>query len=81
MYIFWLYKYHVILFSNCSYSILLELEKQHPLKLPPVSLYRFAEPDSPDNIVLEERAGPTPLIKVNYLFIYKKGFCVVKIVC
>ncbi|XP_038219839.1 protein son of sevenless, partial [Zerene cesonia] len=44
-------------------SILLELEKRHPLKLPPVSLYRFAEPDSPDNIVLEERAGPTPLIK------------------
>ncbi|XP_045487201.1 protein son of sevenless isoform X1 [Pieris rapae] len=44
-------------------SILLELERRHPLKLPPVSLYRFAEPDSPDNIVLEERAGPTPLIK------------------
>ncbi|XP_041971134.1 protein son of sevenless isoform X2 [Aricia agestis] len=44
-------------------SILLDLERRHPLQLPPVSLYRFAEPDSPANIVLEERAGPAPLIK------------------
>ncbi|CAH2264288.1 jg23174, partial [Pararge aegeria aegeria] len=40
-----------------------DLEKRHPLQLPPVSLYRFAEPDSQDNIVLEDRAGPAPLIK------------------
>ncbi|XP_045770071.1 protein son of sevenless-like isoform X3 [Maniola jurtina] len=44
-------------------SILLDLEKRHPLQLPPVTLYRFAEPDSQDNIVLEDRAGPAPLIK------------------
>ncbi|XP_068621883.1 protein son of sevenless [Battus philenor] len=48
-------------------SILLDLERRHPLKLPPVHLYRFAVPDSPDNIVLEERASPNaspvPLIK------------------
>ncbi|XP_052738990.1 protein son of sevenless isoform X3 [Bicyclus anynana] len=44
-------------------SILLDLERRHPLQLPPVSLYRFAEPDSVDNIVLEERPGSAPLIK------------------
>ncbi|CAH0761708.1 unnamed protein product [Diatraea saccharalis] len=47
-------------------SILLDLERRHPLKLPPVSLYRFAVPDSPQNIVLEERSPQSnapPLIK------------------
>ncbi|XP_045457942.1 protein son of sevenless [Melitaea cinxia] len=44
-------------------SILLDLERRHPLQLPPASLYRFAEPDSKDNIVLEERPGNAPLIK------------------
>ncbi|XP_053622189.1 protein son of sevenless [Plodia interpunctella] len=50
-------------------SILLDLERRHPLKLPPASLYRFAVPDSPDNIVLEDAArphadnAPPPLIK------------------
>ncbi|XP_075988594.1 son of sevenless guanine nucleotide exchange factor isoform X2 [Anticarsia gemmatalis] len=49
-------------------SILLDLEKRHPLKLPPASLYRFAVPDSPDNIVLEDHAATRhhasqPLIK------------------
>lgn len=55
---------------NYFFSILLELERRHPLKLPPVSLYRFAEPDSPDNIVIE--TGPTPFIKVNNLVTYFK---------
>lgn len=52
-------------------SILLDLERRHPLKLPPASLYRFAVPDSPDNIVLEDHNAsqrhqgnsPVPLIK------------------
>ncbi|XP_047542636.1 protein son of sevenless isoform X1 [Vanessa atalanta] len=44
-------------------SILLDLERRHPLQLPPASLYRFAEPDCTDNIVLEERPGNAPLIK------------------
>lgn len=47
-------------------SILLDLERRHPLKLPPASLYRFAVPDSPANIVLEERqahSNAPPLIK------------------
>nr|XP_049706995.1 protein son of sevenless isoform X2 [Helicoverpa armigera] len=50
-------------------SILLDLERRHPLKLPPASLYRFAVPDSPDNIVLEDVTArhhanaPVPLIK------------------
>ncbi|RVE42951.1 hypothetical protein evm_012404 [Chilo suppressalis] len=47
-------------------SILLDLERRHPLKLPPVCLYRFAVPDSPQNIVLEERSPQSnapPLIK------------------
>ncbi|CAD0206917.1 unnamed protein product [Chrysodeixis includens] len=52
--------------------ILLDLERRHPLKLPPASLYRFAVPDSPQNIVLEDLAAarhtgnaPVPLIKCN----------------
>ncbi|KAH9636848.1 hypothetical protein HF086_017803 [Spodoptera exigua] len=53
-------------------SILLDLERRHPLKLPPASLYRFAVPDSPDNILLEDNSAArhhgnaVPLIKVNY---------------
>ena len=40
-------------------------EKKHPLKYPPSDRYRFAEPNSSQNIVFEEREKTTgvPLIK------------------
>lgn len=45
-------------------NVISDEEKKHPLKLPPVDLYKFAEQDSDENIVLEAKEnGGVPLIK------------------
>lgn len=73
----------------------MDLERKHPLKLPPPSLYRFAIPDCSDNIILEERQNAgVPLIKVyirihllkshifddQYIFLPRQGATLIKLV-
>ena len=55
--------------------ILGEEEKKHPLRFPPSDKYRFAEPNTDENIVYEDRekSNGIPLIKVHHLLVSGDG--------
>lgn len=54
--------------------ILSDDERKHPLQLPKVERYRFAVPDSDENIVFDKDSGNHSVIKVSgFLFLF--SFC------
>ena len=61
----WIWNYSTDNLTHNLPKYLSNEEKKHPLKYPPSDRYRFAEPNSSQNIVFEEREKTTgvPLIK------------------